>query len=116
MRISIAPVLILGVFGSCLLANNDVPQLDRPTLPKRDLTLLANPAAFPPSSAEIAKIKIRMLQAEHAAAHARMAAIEARIRRIREESEAQIKALREEHDALAGREKEISEALKTSRP
>lgn len=116
MKLSIAPVLIVAVFSSCLLANNGVPQVDRPVLPKRDLTLLANPAAFPPSAAEMAKVKTRMLKAEQAAANARIAAVEARIRQIREESEAQIRTLSEERSALAGREKEISEALKAPPP
>jgi predicted nucleic acid-binding Zn-ribbon protein len=61
-------------------------------------------------------IKIRILQAEHAAAVARIAAIEARIRQIREESESRIKALSDEREALARREKELSESLETARP
>ena len=116
MKIPIAPVFILAAFGSCLFANDGVPQLDRPALPKQDLTLIVNPAAFPPSPSEIKKIKIRVLKAEQDAAVARIAAIEARIRQVREESEARIKALSEERDALAEREKAIGETLKIPQP
>ena len=116
MKIPTAPVFILTVFGSCLLANEGVPQLDRSALPKQDLTLIANPAAFPASPSEIKKIKIRVLKAEHDAAVAGIAAIEARIRKVREESEARMKALSEERDALAEREKAIGETLKIPQP
>jgi hypothetical protein len=109
-------VSILILSGLCLLANNSVPQIDKTELPKRDLTLIANPEAFPPSPADLAKIKIRVLKAEQAAAVARIAAIEARILQIQVESESRINALREECEALVRRDKEIGDALKSSHP
>jgi hypothetical protein len=116
MKASTVLVFILTSSAPCLLTNDAAPQVGQPQLPKRDLTLIANEASFPPSPADIVMIKIRILQAEHAAAVARIAAIEARIRQIREEGESRIKALSDEREALARREKELSEALETARP
>ncbi len=97
--------LFLLVSGSSLLAKVGELQSDLHQLPRRDVTLIANPDSFPPSPAELAKIKVRVLKAEQAAAIARIAAIEARIR-----------ALNEERDSLIQREKQIGEALNSTRP
>jgi hypothetical protein len=116
MKASTTLVFLSIVAGSGLIASAGAPQMDRPALPNRDLTLIADPSSFPPSPAEMTKVKIRVLKADQAAAVARIAAIDSRIRQIREDSEARIKALIEERDMLVAREKEISDTLKTPRP
>jgi hypothetical protein len=109
-------VLLLTASGSVLLGADRTNEIGPLVSPNRDLTLIANPAAFLPSAADLAKIKARDLEAERQAAVARVAAIGARIRQIREESEARIEQLRGERDALVQREKEISESLRNARP